>query len=251
MLRGAAMEFTVREHIWTKGEIGTLREACGYTDMIFEMAVPGIRAGVSELHILGLMYNACKRIAADTKRFRLLNIDFAIIESGLRTAELHGRATEKPLENGDFLTIDFGVDFKGVSTDFTRTLVIGKASEKQRHIYTTVHSAIMAAEKAIKPGCTGQQADAYARDIIRNAGYGECFSHSLGHGFADMTAMESDGVSLSENARDLILKEGMVFTIEPGIYIEGFGGVRIEDTVLLTKSGVEPLFRYTKELQEI
>lgn len=231
--------------------IQTLRKACAFTDAIFERLITGIKAGVSELWIREYLDEAVRGVASDNSVGDDMRLYFAIIESGERTALLHGRATERILTEGDFVTIDFGIRYKDVATDFTRTMVVGKACEKQRDIYSAVLCAINEAEERICAGMTGHEADAVARDIIKAKGYGDRFIHTLGHGFGGAEPNTFDGISLAEGQRGLVLETNMVFTIEPGIYIDGFGGVRIEDTVVLGENGVEPLFSFTRDLIEL
>lgn len=159
----------------------------------------------------------------------------------------HAIPGEKRLEEGDFITMDFGCKYKGYCSDMTRTVVLGKASEKQKEIYQVVLKAQLAALDALKAGVTGKSVDQVARDIITEAGYGECFGHGLGH---------SVGLFIHENPRlaptdDTVLQAGMIETVEPGIYVPGFGGVRIEDMVVVTEDGYRNLASSPKELIEI
>ena len=159
----------------------------------------------------------------------------------------HAIPGEKKLEEGDFVTFDFGCKYKGYCSDMTRTVVLGKASEKQKEIYDTVLKAQLAALEALKAGVTGKSVDKVARDIIAQAGYGECFGHGLGH---------SVGLFIHENPRlspsdETVLQAGMVETVEPGIYVPGFGGVRIEDMVVVTEDGYRNLAHSPKELIEV
>lgn len=158
-------------------------------------------------------------------------------------------ASDKIIEEGDFVTIDIGCIYKGYCSDMTRTIVIGKANEKQKKIYSVVLEAQKESLKSIKPGIKGFEVDKIARDIIDSYGYGECFGHGLGHGV---------GLEIHENPRlaqnemgKIVLKPGMIITNEPGIYIPNFGGVRIEDLVLVTEDGYKVLSKTTKELIEI
>ncbi|MEG2338548.1 MAG: M24 family metallopeptidase, partial [Clostridium sp.] len=170
-----------------------------------------------------------------------------IVASGERSALPHGVASDKVIENGDFVTLDFGCIYNGYCSDMTRTIVVGKASDKQREIYNLVLKANEEALKNIKPGIKCLELDKVARDIIIEGGYGECFGHGLGHGL---------GREIHEEPRvspkgETILEEGMVITDEPGIYIEGFGGVRIEDLIVVTKDGYRVLSSSPKSLIEI
>ena len=170
-----------------------------------------------------------------------------IAASGLNSAMPHAVPTDKKLEQGDFLTMDFGCLYHGYCSDMTRTVVIGKASEKQRKVYDTVLLAQKTAMDQMRPGMTGRQIDALARDVIREAGYGEYFGHSLGHSVG-LEIHERPVFSKNEKT---VIQPGMVITVEPGIYIENFGGVRIEDVVVITENGCESLAHSPKELIEI
>lgn len=170
-----------------------------------------------------------------------------IVASGLRSALPHGRASDKVIENGDFVTMDFGCVFNGYCSDMTRTVVMGKASDKHKKVYETVLRAQEAALEAIKPGISGKEADKVARDIITGEGFGEYFGHGLGHGV---------GLEVHEAPRlapigEKILEKNMVVTDEPGIYIPEFGGVRIEDLIVVTDNGCERLSTSPKKLIEI
>ena len=153
----------------------------------------------------------------------------------------------KKLETGDFVTMDFGCLYEGYCSDMTRTVVLGRASEKQREIYDTVLRAQKAALDVIRAGMTGSEVDRAARRIIEEAGYGQCFGHGLGH---------SVGLFIHEEPRlspadDTVLEAGMSETVEPGIYLPGFGGVRLEDLVIVTEDGRRNLTRSPKELIEL
>lgn len=249
-----ASDFIRIDPIRSPATIENFRMACRLTDRAFEILIGLVAAGMPELDLLARVHEAAQIARAELAPHEDAEVCFVIIESGVRTALLHGRATDKRIEKGDFVTIDFGLSYHNAMADFTRTFVVGRASERQREIYAIVREAILACEDRLKPGMTGGEADAIARDIIANAGYGERFIHTLGHGFGDRSVdklRSSDGICLAPGESQTVLAPGMVFTIEPGIYIEGFGGVRIEDTVAMGENGVEPLFAFTKDLMEI
>ena len=157
-----------------------------------------------------------------------------IVASGKRSSMPHGVAMDKVIGIGDFVTIDFGCRLDGYCSDMTRTLLIGKCSDRQREIYDTVLKAQKAAIAAIKPGVKCSEIDAVARNIIKEAGYGDNFGHSLGH---------SVGIEIHEKPNFApkscdIVEIGNVRTVEPGIYIEGFGGVRIEDVIAVSENNI-------------
>lgn len=225
--------------IKSEHELELFREACSITDETMMSVIKTIKAGMTEKQINAHILSKFIELGADTYFF------MPIVASGVRSSMPHGQPTDKKIENGDFVIIDMGILYKGYFSDMTRTVVIGKATYKHKEIYNAVLKAQLTATELIRPGMSGNEADKTARDVIEKEGYGKYFGHALGHGF-------QDGLVLSNDSRgDAILKENMVFTIEPGIYIENYGGVRIEDTVVLTKNGCVPLYKTPKELIEI
>lgn len=170
-----------------------------------------------------------------------------IAASGIHSSMPHAVPTDKVLEEGDFLTMDFGCLVNGYCSDMTRTIVYGRADEKQKEIYDVVLQAQMTALQAIKPGMTGKEVDAIARDVIKEAGYGDCFGHSLGHS----VGLEIHETPCFSPREESVIEPGMVITVEPGIYVEGFGGVRIEDVVVITENGCENITHSPKERMEI
>lgn len=154
---------------------------------------------------------------------------------------------ERKIQKGDFILFDLGVVYKGYCSDITRTVAFGEPDEEKRKIYETVKKAEQAAIDLVRPGVKARDLDKAARDVITDAGYGEYFTHRLGHGL---------GISVHEfpsitGTNELELQEGMVFTIEPGIYNPEVTGVRIEDDVVVTADGVEVLTKFPKELRII
>lgn len=235
---GSAVINEVR-HIKGPERMKNFRRACEITDQIWQYLLTYIRPGVSEKDIEEVVLKKTREYGAEGEYFN------PIVVSGERSSQPHGQPTEKLLEKGDFVTVDMGVYYNGCQSDFTRTVVLGKATEKQREVYEAVRKAQAAALEGIRPGMMGKDADKIARDIISDAGYGEYFIHGLGHGL-------DDGFRVSHvDKLNICLQENMMFTVEPGIYIPGFGGVRIEDTVLLTENGCESLHASSKELVEI
>lgn len=167
-----------------------------------------------------------------------------IVASGAKSSLPHAVPEDKCLEKGDFVVMDFGCKYQGYCSDMTRTLIIGTPSEQQKEIYETVLEAQCLAIKGIRPGVKGKEIDALARDYIKAKGYGAYFGHGLGH---------SVGLEIHENPRfspaeEEIIQEGMVITVEPGIYMPDFGGVRIEDLVIVTQEGVKNLTHSPKHL---
>jgi Xaa-Pro aminopeptidase len=166
------------------------------------------------------------------------------VVSGPRSAYPHGGVTERKIKSGEFVTVDMGASFKEYKTDITRTFIVGTPSEKQKTIYETVLEANLTALDKIREGVSCADVHNTAMGVIEKAGYGDYFIHGLGHG----VGLEvHEGPSLGKTSKD-VLAAGNVVTDEPGIYIHGFGGVRIEDTVLVTKSDPERLTKTPKEL---
>jgi len=197
-----------------------------------------IRPGVSERELALELEFAMKRAGAEEKSF-----DF-IVASGERGALPHGRASAKEIRSGELVTIDFGSVCQGYHSDETVTVAVCQPAERQREVYRIVREAHDRAIDAVRPGVILKELDAVARDFITQEGYGAYFGHGLGHGVG-LEVHEKPTVSFrGEEA----LVEGMVFTIEPGIYIPGWGGVRIEDTVVVTGDGCRLLTRVPKDL---
>jgi Xaa-Pro aminopeptidase len=205
------------------GEIELVTRAAQMCDAAFEHVLGVIKAGMTE-----------KEVAWELERFlrergsQPLPFDI-IVASGPNSALPHARPTNRPIGPGEPVLIDFGARVDGYSSDISRTLCLGQADATYKKVYGTVLAAQLAAINGIKAGMSGQQADAVAREVIKKAGYGENFGHGLGHGL---------GLAIHEEPRlgpgaELVLADSMVFTIEPGIYLPGWGGVRIEDTVVM------------------
>lgn len=219
-------------------ELDILREAAAYADYAIEVGVSEIAEGKTELEILTAIELALKK-----KGISHMSFDTMVL-SGPKTASPHGKPGDRKIQKGDFVLFDLGVIYKGYCSDITRTVAFGEPSTKQKEVYETVRKAEQAAVDAVKPGVKAMELDKIARDIITEAGYGEFFTHRLGHGL---------GISVHEfpsvtGNNEMALIEGMVFTIEPGIYDPSITGVRIEDDVVVTKDGVEVLTKYPKEL---
>lgn len=224
-----------------KEEVKNIEKACEIADNAFSMILAYISPGLNERDIsLELEYFMKKSGARDT------SFDI-IVASGERSALPHGVASDKKLARQEFVKMDFGALYNGYSSDMTRTIFLGKAGTKEKNIYDIVEKAQREALNKIKPGMKAWEADEIARNIINQEGYKDCFGHGLGHGVG-LEVHETPTLSPNSNT---VLKAGMVVTIEPGVYIPGFGGVRIEDTALVTESGIKPLTVTTKELIEL
>ncbi len=224
--------------IKSEKELENMRKAAELADYAIEVGVKGIAEGKTELEILNTIEKAVKEKGACQMSFDTM------VLSGKKTASPHGTPGERKIQKGDFILFDLGVVYNGYCSDITRTVAFGEPTEEMKEIYHTVLKAEESAVQAVKPGISAMELDKIARDIISEAGYGEYFTHRLGHGL---------GISVHEfpsitGVNELKLQEGMVFTIEPGIYHPDIAGVRIEDDVVVTKDGVEVLTKFPKEL---
>jgi Xaa-Pro aminopeptidase len=169
-----------------------------------------------------------------------------IVASGANGAMPHASVTDRRIRKGDLVTFDFGAEADGYFCDITRTLCIGRPTQRQRAIHALVLKAQEAAIKSVRPNMSCKAVDTVARDIIRDAGHGEHFGHGTGHGIG---LMVHEGPSISPLSRDRVERD-MIFTIEPGVYVPGWGGVRIEDMVLVTEKGAKVLTSLPRDLSE-
>jgi Xaa-Pro aminopeptidase len=218
-------------------EVAKIRRACGVSDAAFDHILRMIQPGVTELDIALDLEFFMRRQGAE--------VAFpSIVVSGERSARPHGKPSEKKLEVGDFVTMDFGARVEGYNSDMTRTVVVGAATDRHREVYETVLEAQIESIRAIRPGRHAREIDQLARDILATQDLAKYFGHGLGHGLGRIV---HDSGRLSPSSDDVI-KPGQIWTVEPGVYIPGFGGVRIEDDVLVTEDGVEILTHSTKEL---
>jgi Xaa-Pro aminopeptidase len=220
-------------------ELAIIREAADVADRTFEHILGFIKPGLTELEIALEMETFMRKLGASGPSFT------TIVASGERSAMPHGVASERVVGRDEFVKLDFGAYYKGYCSDLTRTVVVGKPSDKHREIYSIVKEAQQYALDHLVPGMTGREGDALTRDIITRYGYGEYFGHGTGHGFG----MEiHEAPRLSRTGGDIVLTPGMTVTVEPGIYLPGFGGVRIEDDIVFTDTGIQIITRSPKEL---
>jgi Xaa-Pro aminopeptidase len=222
-------------------ELAALRVAVKLADDAFEHIAGYLRTGISERDVALELEFFMRKNGAEKAAFEI------IVASGPRSALPHGRAGDRRITAGDFVTMDFGAVYKGYHSDITRTVVVGKASARQREIYDLVRAAQQAGVDAVAAGKTGREVDAVARRVISDAGYGDYFGHGLGHGL---------GLAIHEEPRlspvgDEVLAPNMTVTVEPGVYFPDWGGVRIEDTVVVTAGGVQVLTASSKEFMQI
>ncbi len=213
--------------IKTEGELELIKKAQVITDETFSYIIDRIEPGRSEIDIMLDMEFYMRKLGSEGVSF-----DFIVV-SGKNSSLPHGVPTQKKIEDGDFVTMDFGAVIGGYRSDMTRTVAVGNVSDEQLRVYETVLKAQVEAIKAVKPDVVCKDIDKVARDIINGAGYEGCFGHGLGH---------SVGIEIHENPCfntrcETVLKKGTVMTVEPGIYLENKFGVRIEDIVYVTDNG--------------
>jgi Xaa-Pro aminopeptidase len=219
-------------------ELGRVRQAVALGASLFKVAMEKIRPGVPEVEIAGAMEYEARRSGADGMSFP------TILASGTRSAIIHGRASQARIPARGFVVCDFGVILAGYCSDRTRTFHVGKPTVDARHLYACVLEAQQAAIQAVRPGATAAEVDAAARNALKRRKLDRYFTHSIGHGLG-LEIHEAPRLALGQSQK---LESGMVITIEPGAYIPGKWGVRIEDAVLVTSTGCEVLTPTDKDL---
>jgi len=220
-----------------EAELEKLRKAAELADYAIQVGCDAIAEGVTEMEVLNTIESAIKA------KGYAMSFDTMVL-AGEKAASPHGTPGNRKIKKGDLILFDLGVIYEGYCSDITRTVAFGQPNEEQIKIYNAVRRANESAIEAVKPGVRAMDLDKIARDVITDAGYGQYFTHRLGHGL---------GISVHEfpsinGANEFVLNEGTVFTIEPGIYKTDIAGVRIEDDVVVTNDGVEVLTSFTKEL---
>ncbi|MHC5249598.1 M24 family metallopeptidase [Enterococcus sp. LJL90] len=219
-------------------EVALIQKACDIADQGFKHILDFIKPGMTEIQVANELDFYMRSLGATSVSFD------TIVASGLRSAMPHGVASEKIIEKNDLITLDFGCYYQGYVSDMTRTFAIGNPGDKLKEIYQIVLEAQLKVIEVAQPGITGIQLDAVAREHIASFGYGEAFGHSTGHGIG-LEIHEGPNVSFRA---DKAFVPGNVITDEPGIYLPGIGGVRIEDDLLITKDGNQVLTHSPKEL---
>ncbi|WP_433945779.1 M24 family metallopeptidase [Paenibacillus sp. SN-8-1] len=219
-------------------EIVKIKHAVSLIEQVLQEGLSKVKEGVTENELVAEIEYQIRRLGADGPSFD------SMVLSGEKTALPHGVPGTRKLQYGDLLMYDIGVYADGYASDITRTFAFGEPSPKLTHIYNTVLEANEQAIRSIKPGVSFASIDLAARTVIDEAGYGEYFMHRLGHGL---------GIDVHEypsihGQNEALLQEGNVFTVEPGVYIAGLGGVRIEDDIVVTADGVEVLTSFPKKL---
>jgi Xaa-Pro aminopeptidase len=223
-----------------KDEIDATRIACQLARRAFDVVRASLTPDMTELDVAAELEYRARRFGAKSLSFP------AIVAVGPRAALPHARPTSRRLSDDDFTLIDWGVNAGLYMSDLTRIIVTGRISPKLRKIYGVVLKAQLAAIDAIRPGLTGEQVDRVARRIITRAGFGKAFGHGLGHG-TGLEIHEAPRLAVGQKTK---LRPGMIVTVEPGIYVPGWGGVRIEDDVLVTRTGHEVLSDVPKQLAD-
>ncbi|MFY0543127.1 M24 family metallopeptidase [Brevibacillus sp. H7] len=219
-------------------EVEQLKKAVQIIEESLEATLPFIKPGVSELEVAAHLEYEMRKRGSEGTPFG------TIVASGYRGALPHGRASSKVIENGELVVLDFGAICGGYVGDITRTIAVGDVSDELKEIYEVVREAQQAAVDVIKPGITAHEVDETARKIIRERGFGDYFTHRTGHGIG-LSGHEAP--YMMQNNK-LVLKPGMAFTVEPGIYLPNKGGVRIEDNLVVTEDGFINLMTYRKDL---
>lgn len=222
-------------------EIATIREAAAVVSKTFARTLRILRPGMTELALAAEIEGDFKKQGAEGPSFE------TIVASGERSAWPHAHPTVKPIARNELVVLDQGAILRGYCSDMTRTVFVGTASRRVRSLYQAVLDALEAGKAAAKPGVKTQDVDAAARSVLRRAGLGRYFTHSTGHGI---------GLEIHEAPRigkgdETVLAEGMVVTVEPGVYIEGLGGIRIEDDIVITARGAEELTTAPRNLIEL
>jgi Xaa-Pro aminopeptidase len=214
-----------------ENEVDLLRKAAELTSEGMRVAREVVAAGVKEYEVAAEIEYAMRKRGSSSVAFE------TIVASGVCSAYPHGGGSDREIREGDLVVVDVGATFKFYRSDMTRTFVAGKPSEKQKKLYQVVKAAQEVSFKAVKPNAKAADVDAVARKVIADAGYGEYFVHGLGHG----VGLEvHEPPTLSPDSTDT-LAAGNVVTVEPGIYLVGYGGLRIEDAVVVSRSGGEKL----------
>lgn len=222
-------------------EVAAIRAAAEVAVRALERTASQVRAGMTELEVAGVLERELREAGSEGFPFP------TIVASGPRSALPHARSSTRRLEPGDLLLLDFGAVVDGYCADVSRTWVVGRAEERQRELHAIVVEANARAVAGIRPGMAGRDADALARDYIHHRGHGPRFGHSLGHGLG----LEVHEAPRLSRTADSLLPEYAVVTIEPGIYLPDWGGIRVEDDVLLVPGGAQVLTDFPRDLLEL
>lgn len=233
-----SLDLSKIRNIKEEKEIEIIKKACNIADATFQHILNYIEDGMSEKTVENELVRFMREQGGEKESFD------SIVASGVRGALPHGKASEKIIKTGELITLDFGVQYHHYCSDLTRTISLGKCSEELSQVYGVAKAAGEAAIRSAKAGITLGELDAVARDLIKEHGYGEYFGHNLGHGLG-IQVHEYPAVGPGSGE---LLQEGMVITIEPGIYIPNIGGVRIEEDILIARHGCGLLTNSSREL---
>jgi Xaa-Pro aminopeptidase len=229
---------TLGRIIKSDSEVKLIEAAINISDTAFNKVEKQIKAGITEKEISWEIEKTMRELGAESPSFD------TIVASGTNGSKPHHSPTDKIVKEGEGIVIDMGAKYQGYCSDLTRTIFLGEPDSKFKEIYSIVLRSQMIAIETVKPNMTGEDIDLIAREIITNEGHGDNFGHSLGHGVG-IEVHEGPGVG--PNSKNIV-KSGMIYTVEPGIYIEGWGGVRIEDMVMMTDTGNNLLSNANKEV---
>ena len=239
---GTMLDLDALRQVKDEEEIACIRRACSFADKAFEDIVHFIRPGRTEIEVAARLEQVMREAGSEKPSFD------TIVASGLRGSMPHGTATEKVIEAGDFVTMDYGAKYQGYCSDITRTVCVGEATARQREVYGAVLGAQELVLSLIAPGKSGKEIDAASREFLKKYDLAQYFGHGLGHSLG-LEIHEEPRLSPSSTCEHLAV--GMLITDEPGVYLPGWGGLRIEDTVLVTATGSERLTKSSKQLVEI
>src|SRR4029077_112884 len=222
-------------------ELAIMREAADVIGDVFGEILSDIKPGSSELDLAAKIEYGIKRHGGNGTSFE------TIVASGTRSAMAHARPTSKPLRKNELVVLDQGAILRGYCSDLTRTVFLGRATARVRRLYCAVLEAQEAARGAIRPGVTAGEVDSAARRVLKGYGLAKYFTHSTGHGLG----LEIHEMPRLGRGEKTLLEEGMVVTVEPGVYVEGLGGIRIEDDVVITPTGAVNLTNAPREFLEL
>jgi len=222
-----------------EAELAQMRRAVAITEMALEVTLAKIHVGMTERQITNELRIEMMRQGAENLPFD------PIVLSGPNSALPHGAQGDRALSSGDLLLFDFGVNVGGYASDITRVFAVGRVDNELRRMYDVVRRANEAGRQAARPGVEIQEVDRAARKVIADAGYGQYFTHRTGHGLG----LEAHEPPYACEGDTTILEPGMVFTVEPGIYLPGKGGIRVEDDMVITPGGSESLTTFDRELR--
>lgn len=222
-------------------ELEHMRKAAAIADQAFAVLLKKIKVGMTEKEARIILETEMLQRGSEEPSFT------TIVASGHRSSMPHGVASDKVIEKGDFVTFDFGAVWKGYHSDMTRTICMGPASDLQKKLYEIVLKAQKKGVSAVRAGLLGKELDTICRDSIKDDGYGDYFNHGLGHG----VGLDIHEQPVASPRSESVLEKNMIITVEPGVYLPGQIGLRIEDSVIVTDTGCEVLTHSPKELIEI